>query len=216
MEALHSSPFLFKGGFEMKFFKMMMLTSAVAMAMVACNGGGNPAPQRTEADAARKAKADPTDSTMYVVLNAVKGDSVYVTNSETNRKMALSVKEVGQNGNSHGALTPNDKFALMVDLRGKMVRSAINMSELEGLWLLCDKSGNGMRLDEDGSASNVGELGGITLRSWRVMNGQFVVSHVKSDGSDYEEKEEKADIVLLSADRLSLVMNGRQYDFSRN
>lgn len=197
----------------MIFFKQIMLASAVVVAMVACNGS---APKRTDADAARKAKADPKDSTMYVALDAVEGDSVYVTNSETGRRLAFSVKKAGQAGENHGEFNVGDKLALMVDLHGKTVSSSINVSELQGLWLLCDKSGNGIRLDDDGSASNVGELGDITLRSWRVMNGHLIISHVKSDGSDYEEKEEKAGIVLLTPDRLSLVMNGRQYDFLRD
>ncbi len=198
----------------MKFFRLLMLATAVA-GLAACNGSGSSAPQRTEADAARKAKADPSDSTLYATLDAVKGDSVYVTNSETGRKLAFSAAQLKKNGKAYGSMVTGDSYALMAKMRTREISSSINVTELQGLWMLSDRSGNGMRLDEDGSASNIGELNGITLRSWRVMNGQLVISCVKSDGSDYEEKEHKVDISFLSESKLSFVYNGSQYDFSR-
>ena len=72
-----------------------------------------------------------------------------------------------------------------------------------------------MRLEEDGAASNVGDLNGITLRSWRVMNGKLIISCIKSDGSDYQEKEHKVDIHFLSPSKLTFGYNGAQYDFGR-
>ena len=198
----------------MKFFRLLMLTAAVA-GLAACNGSGSTALQRTEADAARKAKADPNDSTLYVTLDAVKGDSLYVTNSETGRKLALSAAQLIKNGKAYGNLVTGDSYALMTKMKTREISSSINVTELQGLWLLCDRSGNGMRIDEDGSASNIGELNGITLCSWRVMNGLLVISCVKSDGSDYEEKEHNVDISFLSESKLSFVYNGSQYDFSR-
>ena len=99
----------------MKFFRLLMLTAAVA-GLAACNGSGSSAPQRTEADAARKAKADPNDSTLYVTLDAVKGDSLYVTNSETGRKLALSAAQLIKNGKAYGNLVTGDSYALMTKM----------------------------------------------------------------------------------------------------
>lgn len=199
----------------MKVIGLYFVLLIVTLGFNACSGCSNSAPQRTEADAARKANPDPKDSTMYVVLDAIKGDSMYVSNMQTQRKLVYSTTLLKKTQQSFGTMKPKENLAIMVELNSKNIKSAINITELQGLWLLSDMSGNGMRLDEDGAASNVGDLNGITLRSWRVMNGKLIISCIKSDGSDYHEKEHKVDIHFLSPSKLTFGYNGVQYDFGR-
>ena len=74
----------------MKVIGLYFVLLIVALGFNACSGCSNSAPQRTEADAARKANPDPKDSTMYVVLDAIRGDSMYVTSMQTQRKLVYS------------------------------------------------------------------------------------------------------------------------------
>lgn len=171
--------------------------------------------KRTEADAKRKAEASKADSTLFVVLNSYSGDSIWTTNQETRRELSFSITELKKKRKMSGSLTSEEVYALVADLKTKTVYSAINLSELKGLWLLNDGSGNGIRLNEDGAASNIGELDDITLRSWRIKNGQLVFSHIKNDGSDYHEAEETVDITDLSAQKFVFCYHGKQYECSR-
>lgn len=175
------------------------------------NNGNTPVLKRTEADAARKAPKDPNDSTVVVTLESVKGDSARVVITETQRSCILSLAELKQNGENHGSLTNRNTFAIMADLKNKSITRYVNITEFQGLWLFSDKSGNGVRFDDNGAASNIGEVDDITLRTWRVQNGRIIFAYVLSDGSDYNEKEEEATIVSLSADQLIFLFRGHQY-----
>lgn len=194
----------------MKFFKLFIMIS-VAVTIACCSNGSNTAVQRTEADAARKSAKCSKDSTLIVVLESTKGDSVVVTNSETQRKYTLSVSQLMQDRENHGSLTLKSKLAVMVDVNKKTIYKYINLTELAGLWLFSDNSGNGVRFDENGAASNIGEVDDITLRTWHVQNGRIKLAYVLSDGSDYQEKEEEATIVSLSAEQLIFLFRGHQY-----
>ena len=99
----------------------------------------------------------------------------------------------------------------MADLKNKTVNRSVNITELVGLWFFSDGSGNGVRIDEDGAVSNVGEIDDITLRSWCMQNGRMKMTYVLSDGSDYEEKEDEVTIIALSADKFIFVFRGNQY-----
>ena len=192
----------------------LFLTTLTATALAACSGksGGI---QRTEADAARKAKADPADSTLYVKLTSVRGDSLVATDQHSDAEVVLSVIEANQSGRVFGNLISDDTYALTTVAGKHTVQTAINLSQLEGMWLLADKSGNGIRLEADGAASIVGSLADITLRSWRIFNGQLMLSFIKNDGSNYEETEEAVRLVKLSTDALSMSFHNHHFDFYR-
>lgn len=183
--------------------------------MVGCKNDVKPSFKRTEADAMRKAKTGPKDSTMFVVVNKVTNDSVWVTDEENNNKLSFSIKEAKANNQCHGSMTANNRLAIMVRPKTKDIRSSVNITELQGLWLLSDKSGNGIRIEESGTASNVGELKDITLRSWRMKNGQLAFALIKNDGSDYKEKEEIATIEMLSPNKMVLDFHGYKFELGK-
>ena len=195
----------------MKFFKLLLLTS-FALTFACCNNNSATSVKRTEADAGRKAaKHSNDDSTLTVVLEVVKGDSVVVSNSETQRQYTLSTSKLMQDRECYGSLTQKNNLAVMADLKNKTVNRSVNITELVGLWFFSDGSGNGVRIDEDGAVSNVGEIDDITLRSWCMQNGRMKMTYVLSDGSDYEEKEDEVTIIALSADKFIFVFRGNQY-----
>ena len=128
----------------MKLFKLFIL-SITLLAFASCNNGSTPQIKRTEADAARKAAKKPKDPTLMVVLEKTKGDSIVVTDSETQSKYTLSVSQLLKDKGNHGSLTQQNKYAVMADLNKKTISRLINTTELTGIWLLNDKSGNGIR-----------------------------------------------------------------------
>lgn len=194
----------------MKYLKIILMYTLV-LTLSCCNNTAKTELKRSDADASRKAEKTPNDSTLLVVLESVKGDSAIVVNSETQRKYTLSVSALIRDGENNGSLTNNNTLAVMADLKKKEIYRSINLTELAGLWLFSDKSGNGVRFDDNGSASNIGEVDDVTLRTWRVQNGRIIFTYVFSDGSDYDEKEEEATIVSLSADQLIFSFRGHQY-----
>ena len=198
----------------MKYLKLILMY-ALVLTLSCCNNTDKTELKRTDADASRKAEKTPNDSTLLVVLESVKGDSAIVVNSETQRKYTLSVSALIRDGENRGSLTNNNTLAVMADLKKKEIYRSINLTEFVGLWLFSDKSGNGLRFDENGSASNIGQVDDITLRTWRIKNGRLMLSYVQSDGSDYTEKEEKASIVMLSIDQLIILFRGNQYICSK-
>ena len=198
----------------MKYLKLILMY-ALVLTLSCCNNTSKTELKRTDADASRKAEKTPNDSTLLVVLESVKGDSAIVVNSETQRKYTLSVSALIRDGKNSGSLTNNNTLAVMADLKKKEIYRSINLTEFVGLWLFSDKSGNGLRFDENGSASNIGQVDDITLRTWRIKNGRLMLSYVQSDGSDYTEKEEKASIVMLSIDQLIILFRGNQYVCSK-
>ena len=198
----------------MKYLKLILMY-ALVLTLSCCNNTSKTELKRSDADASRKAEKTPNDSTLLVVLESVKGDSAIVVNSETQRKYTLSVSELIRDGGYSGSLTNKNILAVMADLKTKAIYRSINLTEFVGLWLFSDKSGNGLRFDENGSASNIGQVDDITLRTWRIKNGRLMLSYVQSDGSDYTEKEEKASIVMLSIDQLIILFRGNQYICSK-
>ena len=198
----------------MKYLKLILMY-ALVLTLSCCNNAAKTELKRSDADASRKAEKTPNDSTLLVVLESVKGDSAIVVNSETQRKYTLSVSELIRDGGYIGSLTNKNILAVMADLKTKAIYRSINLTEFVGLWLFSDKSGNGLRFDENGSASNIGQVDDITLRTWRIKNGRLMLSYVQSDGSDYTEKEEEASIVMLSIDQLIILFRGNQYICSK-
>ena len=198
----------------MKLFKLFILSIALS-AFASCNNGSTTQIKRTEADAARKAAKKQKDPTLMVVLKSTKGDSVVVTDCETKYMYTLSVSQLMQNKENHGSLTQDNKYAVMADFDKKTISTLINITELTGVWLLDDKSGSGIRLDENGSASNIGIIDDITFRSWRMQKGQLMLTYILSDGSNYDEHEEAATIVELSSGKLVFEYRGHRYSFAK-
>ena len=196
----------------MKLFKLFILSIALS-AFASCNNGCTTQIKRTEADAARKAVKKQKDPTLMVVLKSTKGDSVVVTDCETKDMYTLSVSQLMENKENHGSLTQDNKYAVMADFDNKTISTLINITELTGVWLLDDKSGSGIRLDENGSASNIGIIDDITFRSWRMQKGQLMLTYILSDGSNYDEHEEAATIVELSSGKLVFEYRSHRYSF---
>ena len=197
---------------KMKRFYLFPLTLCLMLATLAACGGKEPV-KRTEADAARKAAPDPTNTTRYVTLNAVKGDSIVV--SEGDATLTLGYKTALSDGTTAGSLEAGHDYAITVNTDSRTLLTSLDLTALQGVWLLADGSGSGLRIGPDGEASTIGTLGTMTLRSWSISNGRLQFAYVANDGTNYDEQQDVAHIMALTPTRLQFSFGGMQYELQR-
>lgn len=147
-----------------------------------------------------------TDSTMYVRLDAHTDDSIRVTPLDGGHARTFGIAEARLNNTIHGTLTDGDTLAVIPRFADRRIASAVNCTEIAGLWLYDDGSGNGMRLKSNGTAGSVGDAGRYALRSWKIHNGAFLLTYILADGTDYRETADTAHIELLSADTFTFTL----------
>lgn len=185
------------------------LAALACVCAVACGNSH----KRTAEDAARKSKTV-KDSTLYARIDSNKGDTIYVTALGDGRKYAFEYVTAMHKGHMVGAPEKGDTIAAMPDFKGRNVESAINTTLLHGLWMSEDNAGTGIRLTADGGAFSIGSEK-ETLRSWRISNGQIILTYVGSPESATVEKSEAANIAQLDATTLSLNFDGKLRVYKR-
>lgn len=156
-------------------------------------------------------RMDP-DTTIYVRLNAVIGDSaIAVSNIKDSRRDTFCIKDAMFSNKIFGDMNIGDTLAIMPLFKKHSIKSSYNLNEMTGLWLM--KDGNGINLTLDGMAVNVGIFDDeISLRHWMIHNGMLFITYVLMDGSDYAERIDTTDITNLTYESLQLNINGKVYD----
>ena len=153
-----------------------------------------------------------TDTTIYARLDAVFGDtSIAVSNIKDNRRDTFDIRDAKFSKKIFGNINLGDTLAIMPLYKNNSIKSAYNLNEMTGLWLM--KDGNGINLTIDGMAVNVGVFDDeISLRHWMIHNGMLFITYVLMDGSDYTERIDTSDITNLTYESLRLNINGKVYD----
>lgn len=156
------------------------------------------------------------DSTMYVRLDAVNGDTMNVVLLEDGTKMVFNFAKAKQNGAVHGQLNVGDSLAIMADLKTKSLRSAINLSEMKGMWMVVGGKGDGMRLEPDGQAVSIGNAN-LPLSRWKIKNGMLILTYLNEvkNGENGDMAlvnfPDTSEIVSLTKDSLQINVNGKLY-----
>ena len=156
------------------------------------------------------------DSTMYVRLDAVNGDTMNVVLLEDGTKMVFNFAKAKQNGAVHGQLNVGDSLAIMADLKTKSLRSAINLSEMKGMWMVVGGKGDGMRLQPDGQAVSIGNAN-LPLSRWKIKNGMLILTYLNEvkNGENGDialvNFPDTSEIVSLTKDSLQINVNGKLY-----
>jgi len=171
--------------------------------------------KRSAEDAQRKAAPDVADTTLFARLDAVEGDTVRLTQVGHDRRFHFSVAECRDKGGLSGELNAGDTLAVIVRQQEKRVLSAVNVSQVAGLWLNEEQPGDGLRLTSNGAASWIGAKD-VTLRSWRIGNGKFILNYIQADGSDYREIPDTAEIQQLDKDRFVVVFKDKTIHLKRS
>lgn len=156
------------------------------------------------------------DSTMYVRLDAVNGDTMNVVLLEDGTKMVFNFAKAKQNGAVHGQLNVGDSLAIMADLKTKSLRSAINLSEMKGMWMVVGGKGDGMRLEPDGQAVSIGNAN-LPLSRWKIKNGMLILTYLNEvkNGENGDMAlvnfPDTSEIVSLTKDSLQINVKGKLY-----
>ena len=156
------------------------------------------------------------DSTMYVRLDAVNGDTMNVVLLEDGTKMVFNFAKAKQNGAVHGQLNVGDSLAIMADLKTKSLRSAINLSEMKGMWMVVGGKGDGMRLQPDGQAVSIGNAN-LPLSRWKIKNGMLILTYLNEvkNGENGDialvNFPDTSEIVSLTKDSLQINVKGKLY-----
>ena len=156
------------------------------------------------------------DSTMYVRLDAVNGDTMNVVLLEDGTKMVFNFAKAKQNGAVHGQLNVGDSLAIMADLKTKSLRSAINLSEMKGMWMVVGGKGDGMRLQPDGQAVSIGNAN-LPLSRWKIKNGMLILTYLNEvkNGENGDMAlvnfPDTSEIVSLTKDSLQINVKGKLY-----
>ena len=186
------------------------MLAVLACAAIASCGNSH---KRTAEDAARKATVL-KDTTLYARIDRHSEDTLYVTAIADGRRHALGYTEAMHKGHVAGELLDGDTIAAMPDFKQHKTKSAINTSQLKGLWMDESDRTTGMRLTADGGAYSIG-ADKETLRSWRIANGRIMLKYVSSPESDTVEKSEEATITSLDATTLALNFDGKLRMYKR-
>lgn len=153
---------------------------------------------------------------MYVRLDALNGDTMNVVLLEDGTKMVFNFAIAKQNGAVHGQLNVGDSLAIMADLKTKSLRSAINLSEMKGMWMVVGGKGDGMRLEPDGQAVSIGNTN-LPLSRWKIKNGMLILTYLNEVKNDENGDmalinfPDTSEIVSLTKDSLQINVNGKLY-----
>ena len=156
------------------------------------------------------------DSTMYVRLDAVNGDTMNVVLLEDGTKMVFNFAKAKHDGAVHGQLNVGDSLAIMADLKTKSLRSAINLSEMKGMWMVVGGKGDGMRLQPDGQAVSIGNAN-LPLSRWKIKNGMLILTYLNEvkNGENGDMAlinfPDTSEIVSLTKDSLQINVKGKLY-----
>ena len=156
------------------------------------------------------------DSTMYVRLDAVNGDTMNVVLLEDGTKMVFNFAKAKHDGAVHGQLNVGDSLAIMADLKTKSLRSAINLSEMKGMWMVVGGKGDGMRLQPDGQAVSIGNAN-LPLSRWKIKNGMLILTYLNEvkNGENGDialvNFPDTSEIVSLTKDSLQINVKGKLY-----
>lgn len=155
------------------------------------------------------------DSTMYVLLTSHTSDSITFVQLDSKRTRTMGYAYAHEQHALIGDLNDGDTLAVMPQFSQKRIVSAVNVSQLVGLWMYENPEGCGIRLNSDGAACNIGPTSHSTLRDWRIRNGKFILTYVKSDGSDYALRNDSSEIKMLTKDKLVYTLHDSVITCSR-
>lgn len=187
------------------FFRPVVAFFGLVLVLSACSGNKSSKEEAPEVP----------DSTMYVRLDSLSGDSLYVTSVESNGHRRWAYASAQQDGKIIGGLVTGDTIAIVPSFQTREILSSVNISKLIGLWMFEGRDGEGMRLEDDGAACGIG-LSDVTLREWRLRNGSFILTYVKADGSDYHEIADTSHVEKLDDNEFVFTLNGTKYTCRRN
>lgn len=157
------------------------------------------------------------DNALYVTLLRADADSMYVKDNITNKSMAFNYINAKNSGMFKGSLKTGNTYSVFPDNKTASVVIAINTTELSGRWFYDMKQHRGFRFEERGALSSL-NAETISYREWKLLNGKlyfYFVDMQQAAEDRHEYQVEEAEILKLSAKKLTLKFHGRTLNCQR-
>lgn len=150
------------------------------------------------------------DSALYVMLDSVSRDSMYVRISGQSVRKVYGINEAYAEGKVKGSLTPGDMLSIFPDNKAKRILISINVSEMSGQWFYDMLDHRGFSFGPNGALSTINNVE-ISFREWMLLNGKLYLYFVPMQQASIEHVEnqvEEAEIKSLTKDQLIMDFRG--------
>lgn len=157
------------------------------------------------------------DEAFLVTLDNYDSDSMYVTTVRGHRKMSMAYRDAMDNGSFHGTMKKGDRYSVLPTKRKRIVKIAVNTTELQGRWIFDEAQHRGIDFNEGGGMSSINSQD-ICFREWKLLNGKMYIYYVDMQqlASDrHQYLVEEAYITTLNDRELILQFNGESYQCKR-
>lgn len=156
------------------------------------------------------------DSTLYTVINECSDSLLQLSCLGDGKNITCDYRQALKAEKLVGTLTIGDTLAVMIEDSTDIVRSAVNISNLVGKWVIDDDPDrNGLEMTTDNIAVTIGRTADVALKTWKIHNGELIISYVLSDGSDYDYHADTSSVSLMNKDVCHLSLHGTQLKLSR-
>lgn len=153
------------------------------------------------------------DHAALATLNSFDKDSMYVTLVKSGAKFSFAYEEAMANGSFHGSMKKGDRYSVLATGRDRIVKIAVNTSELKGRWIYDEAQHRGFDFNEGGGMSSINSQE-ICFREWKLLDGRMYVYYVDMQqvaGDRHQYLVEEADITTLNENELVIQFMGERY-----
>ena len=157
------------------------------------------------------------DEAFMATLQDVEDETIVLQSHETGEVLELTYRKAKEEGQLKGSLTVGNDYNVMCNLRQNTLKTAVNVSELEGQWFYDMQQHRGMTFDPKGAISSI-NADSIVFRQWKLLNGELYLYYLTPDIIASNKKEyfvEQADIEELSNNYLQFRFLGQTYKCQR-
>ena len=157
------------------------------------------------------------DYALFVHLDRVANDSMYVTVRGEGTKAVYGFAEAMAAGQVKGSIHEGDSYSIFPDRKNKRVSIVINTTELKGRWYYDMTQHRGFDFGAFGALSAINNVL-ISYREWKLLNGKLYLYYVdmQQDAPDrHEFLVDEAEILYLDKDNMQLQFRGETLNCRR-
>lgn len=150
---------------------------------------------------------DTPDSAMFVRLNRISNDTIFVTPKGQTKEEKFGIAEAQMNGQIKGTLNVGDEYSIFPNRKQKNITIAINVSELKGRWFYDMTKHRGFEFGPYGALSAINNQL-LSYREWKLLNGKLYIYFIEIQQVNDDRHEyfvEEAEILHLDDDNLQLL-----------
>ena len=202
----------------MKHLILLFSFFAITLLIVGC--GSKTQKTSTDIDTVKTENVSSKDKTIYGICGegtAMNTLQVITDNSDT---LNISITDAKDNGMVLGGLEYGDRLAVMAKKEGReyIASEVINLNTLLGSWIMPNPIDGsdfvGIKLKDGGIAESINN-NSTFYKTWRIFNGEIILTANRDGGGD-EEETDTFSIKILGADSLCIQNSADKFEYSRS